>query len=162
MWSWYVPWGGPKPPATGNMKLQEENKSTWNSVILVQISMIENLPRLPRQHHPQEPPTFWSALASAPAGPTEPTLSQGKTLSLSGIPKAPESPSSAVSIVTGYRARKNRSDPPSSPEMALTHPHHPQESFGTHTGWEQVSLLCRLSTEWINISSWKYLTQQDH
>lgn len=57
---------------------------------------------------------------------------------------SPEAPHSAV---TGCRARKRRSDPPSSPGTALTHPHHPQETLSTHTAWEQVSLLCGLSRE---------------
>lgn len=150
MWSWYVPWGGPKPPATGNMKLQEENKSTWNSVTSVQM---ENPPWLPHQHHHQEPPTFWSALAAAPAGPTEPNPSKEKEKVIpQWDPKAARQ----------CRARKHRADPPCSPDTALTHPHHPQETFSTHTAWEQVSVLCGLSMEWINISSWKYLTQQDH
>lgn len=141
---WYIPWGGPKPPATGNMKLQEENKG--NSVSSVQISINENPPRLPPS------PGASHLLVSTwnvPAGLTEPKPSPGNNV----IPQGRGEP---------HRATKHSSDPPSSPGTALTHPQHPQETLGTHTARERVSFLCRLSTGWINISSWKYLTQQDY
>lgn len=54
------------------MKLQEENESVWNSVTLVQISITENPPRLPCQHHHQEPPTFCTGSCSCRSHRTQP------------------------------------------------------------------------------------------